>query len=94
MLVVVSLEHSVSYNDGESCPCYYVFLIIAINDLREVLNVIYDLNNWKQLGLQLGLFYPTLKRIDLEERGIVTSCIIELLSAWLELKDNVCVMAG
>ena len=24
VLVVVSLEHSVSYNDGESCPCYYV----------------------------------------------------------------------
>ena len=54
-----------------------------------MLDVINDLNNWKQLGLQLGLLYPTLKRIDLEQRGIITSCKIEMLSAWLQRQDNV-----
>ena len=76
-----------SYNDGESV-CYYV-LITAENDLCDVLDMINDLNNWKQLGLQLGLLYSSLKRIDLEERGIVTSCQIEMLSAWLQEQDNV-----
>ena len=61
----------------------------AENDLCDVLDVINDLNNWKQLGLQLGLLYPTLKRIDIEQRGIVTSCNIEMLSAWLQRQDNV-----
>ena len=87
VLVGTSLEHSVSYNDGESV-CYYV-LITAENDLCDVLDMINDLNNWKQLGLQLGLLYSSLKRIDLEERGIVTSCQIEMLSAWLQQQDNV-----
>ena len=70
------------------CPCYYV-LITAENDLCDVLAVIRDLNDWKDLGLQLGLLYSTLKKIDLEERGIINSCKIEMLSAWLQQQDNV-----
>ena len=48
----------------------------VVNDLCGVLAVIHDLNNWKDLGLQLGLLYSTLKRIDLEQRGIINSCKI------------------
>ena len=55
----------------------------------DVLAVIRDLNEWKELGLQLGLLYPALKRIDLEQRGIISSCKIEMLSAWLQQQDNV-----
>ena len=54
-----------------------------------MLAVIRDLNDWKDLGLQLGLLYPTLKRIDLEQRGIINSCRIDMLSAWLQQQDNV-----
>ena len=54
-----------------------------------MLAVIRDLNDWKDLGLQLGLLYSSLKRIDLQERGIVTSCKIEMLSSWLQQQDNV-----
>ena len=75
------------HNDWK-CPCYYV-LITAENDLCDVLVVIHDLVNWKELGLQLGLLYSTLKSIDLEQRGIIASCRIEMLSAWLQQQDNV-----
>ena len=54
-----------------------------------MLTVIHDLVNWKELGLQLGLLYPTLKSIDLEQRGNIASCRIEMLSAWLQQQDNV-----
>ena len=71
-----------------ACPCYYV-LITAENDLCDVLAVIRDLNDWKDLGLQLGLLYPTMKRIDIEQRGIINSCKIDMLSAWLQRQDHV-----
>ena len=48
-----------------------------------------DLVNWKELGLQLGLLYSSLKKIDLEQRGVISSCKIEMLSAWLQKQDNV-----
>ena len=70
------------------CPCYYV-LVTAENDLCDVFAMIRGLNTWEELGLQLGLIYPTLKRIDLEKRGIIASCKIEMLSAWLQRQDNV-----
>ena len=54
-----------------------------------MLAVIHDLNDWKELGLQLGLLYSSLKKIDLEQRGIISSCKIEMLSAWLQRQDNV-----
>ena len=61
----------------------------AENDLCDVLAVIRDLSDWKDLGLQLGLLYSTLKMIDLEQRGFINSCKIEMLSAWLRQQDNV-----
>ena len=62
---------------------------IAENDLCDVFAVIRGLNNWKELGLQLGLLYSTLQRIDLEQRDIIASCKIEMLYAWLQWQDNV-----
>ena len=54
-----------------------------------MLAVIHDLNYWKELGLQLGLLYPSLERIDREQRGRISDCKIDMLSAWLEQQDNV-----
>ena len=70
------------------CPCYYV-LITAENDLCDVLTAIRDLVHWKELGLQLGLLYSSLEKIDLEQRGRIDSCKINMLSAWLQQQDNV-----
>ena len=70
------------------CLCYYV-LITAENDLCDVLDVIRDLNDWKDLGLQLGLLYSTLNDIENHRRGKPSECRIDMLSAWLQQRDNV-----
>ena len=54
-----------------------------------MLAVIRDLNDWKELGLQLGLLYPSLERIDREQRGWISDCKIDMLSAWLQQQDNI-----
>ena len=54
-----------------------------------MLAVIHDLNDWKELGLQLGILYPSLERIDREQRGRISGCKIDMLSAWLQQQDNV-----
>ena len=72
------------------CSCFIMIIsLTAENDLCDVLAVIRDLVNWKQLGLQLGLLYSSLEKIDLEQRGRIDSCKIAMLSAWLQQQDNV-----
>ena len=51
--------------------------------------VIRGFNNWEELGLHLGLLHSSLKTIDLEQRGRIASCKIDMLSAWLQQQDNV-----
>ena len=70
------------------CPCYYV-LITAVSDLCNVLEAVNDLNDWMNLGLKLGLRYPTLQRIAEEQRGNISQIMLKMMVAWLELKDNV-----
>ena len=60
-----------------------------MDDLNHVFRVIHSLVEWKRLGLQLGLLYPTLEKIDREQHGRIDDCIMEMLSAWLQRKDNV-----
>ena len=66
-----------------------LFYTSGTGDLVDVLVVVRDINNWKELGLQLGLLYPSLERIDLEQRGRITFGIMAMLSAWLQQQDNV-----
>ena len=68
---------------------YLLLSPTAESDLVDVLAVIRDLNDWKVLGLQLGLLYSTLERINLEQNGIINNCKIKMLSAWLQQQDNV-----
>ena len=91
VLVEISQEHSVSYNDEESVPV--IMYSLGTGDLVDVLVVVRDINNWKELGLQLGLLYPSLERIDLEQRGRITLCITMMLSAWL-LQQDKCLTEG
>ena len=87
VLVVTSIEYSVSYNNIK-CSSYYV-VITAENNLVDVFNVIDDIVNWEILGLQLGLRLPTLEKIGREQRGIIDNCKTHMLSAWLQQQDNV-----
>ena len=44
---------------------------------------------WQSLGLELGLLFPTLSRIKKEQHELIDECKTEMLSAWLQQKDNV-----
>ena len=48
-----------------------------------------NLVDWQSLGLELGLLYPTLKRIKKEQHGDINDCMMEMLEAWLQQQDNV-----
>ena len=48
-----------------------------------------NLNDWKSLGLALGLLYPTLQRIKEEQCGVIEKCKTEMIAAWLQRQDNV-----
>ena len=72
----------------ENAPVIFITLTVE-DDLSDVLAVIHDFNEWKKLGLQLGLLYSSLQRINLEQYGNISNCKIEMLSAWLQRQDNV-----
>ena len=61
----------------------------AVDDLCDVLDAVDDLNDWMNLGLRLGLRYPTLQRIAEEQRGNISQCKLEMMVAWLQRQDNV-----
>ena len=78
VLVEISIKHSTMSVPGT----HYSW-----GDLCDVLAVIRDLNDWKEL--QLGLLYPTLTDIETYRRGKPSECRIDMLSAWLQQQDNV-----
>ena len=53
------------------------------------MNFLKTVNNWQSLGLQLGLLYPTLEKIETDNRGKVEQCKIAMIAAWLNQQDNV-----
>ena len=60
----------------------------GIADLDEVKDFLKDIVDWKSLGLKLGLLYPSLKKIEVDQRGLVEQCKTEMLAAWLQEQDN------
>ena len=67
----------------------YSSIYTGIDDLFEVKTALKNVVDWIDLGLALGLCYPTLQKIDDEKRGKVNSCMREMLAAWLQKQDNV-----
>ena len=59
----------------------------GIADLAEVKRFLKNLVDWKGLGLELGLLYPSLKKIEVDQRGLVEQCKTEMLAAWLQEQD-------
>ena len=66
-----------------------LLLYAGIDDLAEIIMALKNFNNWLSLGLQLGLRYQTLKRIEKEQHGLIDECKTEMLAAWLQQQDNV-----
>ena len=66
-----------------------VLLYTGIADLAQVKRFLKNVNDWQSLGLELGLLYPTLKRIKKEQQGDINDCMMEMLAAWLQQQDNV-----
>ena len=50
--------------------------------------------DWRRLGLQLGLYEPTLKAIDTAKRGDPDDCLQVCLCDWLQKKDKVATTNG
>ena len=67
-----------------------VLLYTGIDDLFEVEMFLQNVNKWQRLGLALGLLYPTLERIDENQRGNIEKCRTKMIAAWLKQQDNVC----
>ena len=68
---------------------YYVLFFTGTRDLRRVYFAITKVVQWTPLGLALGLDYSTLQRIEREKMGRIEECKMEMLSAWLQQKDDV-----
>ena len=66
-----------------------VLLYTGIADLFDVKLKLKNLVDWQSLGLALGLLYPTLEKIEEEQRGVVEKCKMKMLAAWLQQQDNV-----
>ena len=54
----------------------------------SVLESVKDIVDWKELGLKLGLYLPTLEIIEEEQHRVVKRCKREMLAAWLQGEDN------
>ena len=66
-----------------------VLLYTGIADLFRVQISVKHVVNWKNLGLALGLLYPTLQTIEIEQHERKNDCMREMLAAWLQQQDNV-----
>ncbi|XP_019849608.1 PREDICTED: uncharacterized protein LOC109580645 [Amphimedon queenslandica] len=67
---------------------------INIRDLDSVIEELTILNHlpchiWHDLGLQLGLYQPTLEDINEDNNGDSKKCFRQCMSAWLKREDKV-----
>ena len=65
-----------------------VVLCVGIRDLGTVYFATSDVSGWIFLGLALGLYHPTLEKIEGQSRNI-DDCRRQMLASWLEQKDDV-----
>ena len=61
----------------------------GIYKLVDVKNALKRVNDWQSLGLQLGLLYPTLEKIETDNNSKVEQCKTKMIAAWLKRQDNV-----
>ena len=84
--VLPSVNHSTHmYTQVVTVVLFYT----GIDDLVDVKGVLKNLVDWLPLGLELGLLYPTLKKIDNDQHEKTDRCVMEMIAAWLQQQDNV-----
>ena len=74
-------------------------LIIDIRDLDIIIKELRSTQHlscsvWHDLGLQLGLYDPTLKDIEGDNNKVSHKCFRECMSAWLKGEDKVREVGG
>ena len=67
----------------------HLILYTGIDDLFAVKAALKNVIKWENLGLALGLTYPTLQKINSKKHSDVDDCMMEMLAAWLKQQDNV-----
>ena len=79
----------------------YQYINLSYTDVTDLDDVVNRLKHkrftsihWKELGLQLGLYMPTLDEIDDKCRGNPRKCLQECLAAWLRKEDKVTSKGG
>ena len=69
------------------------YLALGIRDLDIVCDTLrkrqFQETSWQSLGLDLGLYRPTLTAIDKKYRSDPSDCFQECLASWLRLQDKV-----
>lgn len=53
-----------------------------------------DVVEWEDLGLKLGIYYPTLEKISVSEHHKVNKCRKKMLQEWLKGRDKVKILGG
>ena len=75
---------------ADSC---IIIVFVDISNLATILQFLskrhYYATTWRELGIALGIYDPTLKRIESDVRGDTQACLRETLSAWLRQEDGV-----
>ena len=62
---------------------------IDIPDLDDVFDKLANFNDWIKLGLALGLYMPTLDKIEKNRGSDIDRCKMEMLHSWLQKADGV-----
>ena len=84
-----STTHSHSMHTHTHTHWSTLLFYTGIADLFKVNQCLKEVVRWKDLGLALGLLYPTLKKIETTQREDVNKCMQEMLAAWLSQQDAV-----
>ena len=75
------------------CVIFYFLLILTADikqkELAQLTVLLSSLLNWFGLGMQLGIYYHELKKIELEEHASVDRCLAAMLQRWMNEKDDV-----
>lgn len=61
-----------------------------MNDILNALTAAhFSSSDWFKLGLELGLYYNTLKSIKANNRGDSDDCLRDCITKWLQRADSV-----
>ena len=71
-----------------------MFAGIKQRELSQLTLLLSPLVNWFGLGVQLGVYYHELKKIEVEEHASVDRCLVAMLQRWMKEKDEVKVFGG